>query len=127
MLNHSLAQSISVVASRPQISSIEYSGMNTDPLQLEAQSVLDELMRGGQLPFNLEARRLVSEGSQHTIHFHDSRLRSITVTWEAGQSFKEVIRAAVLDRVSRLSGPLNKKKLSLPSTVIKTDQLPNNS
>ena len=85
--------------------------MTTDSLRLEAQSALDELMQKGHLPFTLEARELASEGSsQYTIHFHDSRLRSITVTWEAGQSFKEIIRAAVMDRVSRLSGPLNNKK-----------------
>jgi hypothetical protein len=84
--------------------------MTTDPLKLEAQAALDELRQEGQLPFELEARTLVSEGSQYTIHFHDSRLRSITVTWEAGQSFKEIFRAAVLDRVSRLSGPLNRRK-----------------
>jgi hypothetical protein len=86
--------------------------MTINPLRLEAQSALDELMQEGRRPFQLEARRLVSEGSQHTIYFHDSRLRSITMTYEPGQSFKEVVRAAVLDRVSRLTGPLSKKKLS---------------
>jgi regulator of protease activity HflC (stomatin/prohibitin superfamily) len=85
--------------------------MTTDTLRLEAQAALDELLKEGRLPFKLDARRIASEdSSQYTIRFHDSRLRSITVTWEAGQSFKEVVRAAVLDRVSRLTGPLNKKK-----------------
>lgn len=85
--------------------------MTTDPLIVEAQAALDELMRENQLPFKLEARNLVSEGSsQYTIRFHDSRLHSITVTWEAGQSFKEKVRAEILDRVSRMSGPLNRKK-----------------
>ena len=85
--------------------------MTTDPLRLEAQSALDELMREDQLPFKLQAREIVSESSaQYTIRFYDSRLHSITVTWEEGQSFKEVVRAAVLDRVSRLSGPLHKKQ-----------------
>lgn len=84
--------------------------MTTDSLMLEAQAALDELMQEGELPFSLEARELITKDSEHTIRFHDSRLHSITVTWEAGQSFKDVVRAAVLDRVSRLSGPLHKKK-----------------
>lgn len=83
--------------------------MPTDPLKLEAQAALDELRQKGQLPFKLEARELASEDSQYTIRFHDSRLRSVTVKCEAGQSFKEVVRAAVLDRVSRLGGPFKKK------------------
>ena len=85
--------------------------MTTDPLKLEAQTALDELMQENQLPFKLEARKVVSEdSSQYNIHFYDSRFHSITVPWEAGQSFKEVVRAAVLDRVSRLTGPLDKKR-----------------
>jgi hypothetical protein len=85
--------------------------MATEQLKLEAQAALDELMREGQLPFELEAREVISEvPSQYTIRFFDSRLHSISVTWETGQSFKEVVRAAVMDRVSRLSGPLNKRK-----------------
>ncbi len=86
--------------------------MTTDQLNLEAQATLDELMQEHELPFKLEARDLVSEGSsQYTIRFFDSRLHSITVIWEEGQSFKEIVRVAVLDRVSRLSGPLNRKNL----------------
>lgn len=76
--------------------------MNTDTLKLEAQTALDELKTKGLLPFELEARELVSEGSEYTIRFYDSRLHSITVTCEAGQPFKELVRAAVLDRVSGL-------------------------
>ncbi len=84
--------------------------MTTDTLKLEAQSALDELMREHRLPFKLTAQELVSKGSsQYTLRFFDSRLHSITVTWETGLSFKEVVRAAVLDRISRLSGPLYKK------------------
>ena len=85
--------------------------MTTDHLKLEAQAALDELMQENQLPFKLEAYSVFLTGlSQYTIHFYDGRLHSITVAWEAGQSFKEIVRAAVLDRVSRLTGPLDKKK-----------------
>ena len=85
--------------------------MATDPLRLEAQAALDELMKEGRLPFTLEARKIDADGSsRYTIRFHDSRLHSITVAWEAGQSFKDIVRAAVLDRVSRFTGPLNKTK-----------------
>ena len=86
--------------------------MTTDQLNLEAQATLDELMQEHKLPFKLEAREIASKVPlQYTIHFFDSRLRSITVTWEECQSFKEIVREAVLDRVSRLSGPLNRKNL----------------
>ena len=86
--------------------------MTTDSLKLEAQAVLDELLREQELPFKLEAQKVVAAGEgRYTIRFFDSRLHSITVSWEAGESFKEVVRAAVLDRVSRLSGPLHLKQL----------------
>jgi hypothetical protein len=97
--SHRLSRTI---ASPLQTSSVLYSPMNTDLLKLEAQAALDELRNKGLLPFALEARMLVSEGSQHTIRFYDSRLHSITVSYEEGQSFKEIVRAAVLDRVSEL-------------------------
>lgn len=79
--------------------------MTTDLLKLEAQAAIDDLRQKDKLPFELEARILTLEGSEVTIYFHDSRLRSITVTWEPGQSFKEIVRAALMDRVSGLSGP----------------------
>ena len=85
--------------------------MTTDLLKSEAQAALDELMQNHQLPFKLEARELRSEGPlQYTIRFYDSRLHSITVKLEPGESFKEAVRAAVLDRVSRLSGTVSKKE-----------------
>ena len=85
--------------------------MTPDTLKQEAQAVLDELMREGELPFLLEAREIIpEEGSQYTIRFHDSRMRSVTVRWEEGEPFKEVFRAGVLDRVSNLSGTWDKRK-----------------
>ncbi len=85
--------------------------MSTDSLKLEAQQVLDELMRESLIPFKLTAGKIVSEDSLHyTVHFFDSRLRSVNLVWEAGQSFKDLFRAAVLDGVTRVSGPLYRKK-----------------
>lgn len=85
--------------------------MSTDTLKVEAQAALDELMQEHELPFSLEAQNLADDGAgRYTLRFYDSRLHSVTVEWAEGQSFKDVIRVAVLDRVAKLSGPLNRKK-----------------
>lgn len=85
--------------------------MTPETLKPEAQAALDELMRERQLPFRLEAREMIpEEGSRYTIRFHDSRLHSVTVTCAEGQPFKEVVRAAVLERVSRLDGMWDRRK-----------------
>ena len=47
----------------------------------------------------------------YTLHFFDSRLRSVSVPWDAGQSFKDQVRAAVKERVARLSGPLGREEV----------------
>jgi hypothetical protein len=48
---------------------------------------------------------LVISPVQSRINFHDSRLNSIEVFWvENDRSFKDVVRAAVLDTVPGLSG-----------------------
>ena len=71
-----------------------------------AQETLDELFTQHLIPFELSARVIDSIGrEEYIVRFHDSRLRSVDVSWREGQSFKEVVRRAVLDRVSRLSGP----------------------
>jgi hypothetical protein len=85
--------------------------MATDELRMEVQQVLDDLMKEGLLPFKLTAGEVISEGSgKYTIRFHDSRMRSTTFTMEAGQSFKQAVRAATLVRAEQISGPLGKKK-----------------
>jgi hypothetical protein len=77
--------------------------------KLEAQQALDELFSEELLPFSLTAHELESIGSgEYIVRFHDSRLSSIDVSWVQGQSFKDVFRAAVLARVSRMSGPLKR-------------------
>ena len=84
--------------------------MNLDDLKLEAQQVLDELMRERHLPFRLTAHEVTQEGAEYCVRFFDSRLRSITVTLGANESFKDIIRAAVLARVRMLSKPLHMPK-----------------
>jgi hypothetical protein len=75
--------------------------------QAEAQQVLDELFRERLIPFELCAQRVEAIGTQkYIIRFWDSRLHSVGFSWRQGESFTEAFRAAVLDRVKRLSGPL---------------------
>jgi len=85
--------------------------MALDPLKLEAQQALNELWKEQLVPFKLIVGKIVvDDSSGYTLHFFDSRLRSVSVPWQAGQSFKDQVRAAVKERVARLSGPLGKKK-----------------
>lgn len=75
--------------------------------QAEAQQALDELFSEHLLPFELSALVVESIGSaEYIVRFYDSRLRSVDVSCPQGQNFKDALRAAVLERVKRLSGPL---------------------
>ena len=77
-----------------------------DKEQAEAQQALDELFGEHLLPFELSAHLVESIGStEYIVRFYDSRLRSLDVSCLQGQSFKDTFRAAVLERVKRLSGP----------------------
>lgn len=76
----------------------------------EAQQTLDELFRENLLPFQLYARNVESIGAgEYIVRFHDSRLHSLDVSCRQDQCFREVFRAAILERVKRISGPLHKK------------------
>jgi hypothetical protein len=73
----------------------------------EAQLVLDNLSKDELIPFRLRAEKVESVGpDEYIVRFYDSRLRSVDVSWQADQDFEDVFRVAVLDRVKRLSGPL---------------------
>ena len=72
----------------------------------EAQGMLDQLWNEQLIPFPLTIGRITQEGDEYTIHFHDSRLRTALISLAQGQPFKEGVRAVVLERVSKLSGPL---------------------
>ena len=81
---------------------------DTESMKLRAQAALDELFAEHLIPFELSAQRVDRIGSEeYIIRFYDSRLRSIDISWVQGQSFSDVFRASVLDRVKRLSGPLH--------------------
>jgi hypothetical protein len=83
---------------------------DTEEIRLGAQEALDELFKERLIPFTLSARVVESLGlAEYIVHFHDSWLRAVDVSWLDGQSFKASVRRAVLDRVSRLSGPLRNK------------------
>ena len=85
---------------------VENSPVATDPLKAEAQAALDELTREGLLPYELEAREVIPDGnSWYTVRYFDGRLRAVVVICEDRQSFKEAVRAAVLQRVLRLDRP----------------------
>lgn len=70
-----------------------------------AQQVVDELYRSHLIPFELfpgKVERIAAD--EYIIRFYDSRLHSVDVTWHEGDSFKEVFRAAVLERMDRMNG-----------------------
>ncbi|MDQ5845161.1 MAG: hypothetical protein M3539_07680 [Acidobacteriota bacterium] len=73
-------------------------------MKLGAQQTLDELFAESLIPFKLSACVVDSLGSEeYIIRFHDSRLRSIDISWQRGQTFKAVFRAAILDRIAGLT------------------------
>jgi len=85
-------------------------------MKLGAQQTLDELFSERLIPFKLSAHVVDSlGGEEYIVRFHDSRLRSVDVSCPEGRSFKEMVRAAVLDRVSRLSYPKQRVPLYIHS------------
>jgi hypothetical protein len=84
--------------------------MKSDALIVETQSVLDHLWAKKLIPFQLTAHKIESLGlDEYVVRFHDSRLRSVDVSWREPDSFRDAIRVAILARVARLSGPLRKQ------------------
>ncbi len=83
--------------------------MTRDPVSVasEVQQVLDELWNEKLLPFPLTVGKLTKEPAEYIIHFHDSRISTARVPLIEGLSFRERVRAAVLRRVAKISGPLN--------------------
>lgn len=78
--------------------------------RVEAQQTLDQLFSEGLLPFPLSAHKLESIGNEeYIVRFDDSRLSSVDLSWHKDQCFKDVFRAALLERVGRLSGPFQRK------------------
>jgi len=69
----------------------------------ELQNALDELFTEKLIPFKLIAHIVAAEGETYTVRFFDSRLHSMRFSWEGNIPFKEAVRAAVFDRVKRMS------------------------
>ena len=70
----------------------------------EAQEALDELFVERLIPFELSAHKVVAiGGEEYIVRFHDNRLPAVDISWCQGESFKDVLRVAVLARVKRLS------------------------
>ena len=85
---------------------LEMMAPDTENIRLRAQDTLDELFTASLIPFALSARRVDSIGSaEYIIRFYDSRLHSIDISWGKTESFSDVFRASVLDRVKRLGIP----------------------
>jgi hypothetical protein len=80
-------------------------------LGAEAQQVLNELWAEEVIPFALNIGKITKDQDidEYTIHFYDSRMRSAAVSLNEGTSFRDLVRAAVLDRVARMSGSLTPK------------------
>jgi hypothetical protein len=74
--------------------------------QEEAQQAINDLFKEHVLPFELTAHKVECLGrGEYIIRFNDSRLPAVDVSCPQGQSFKDTFRAALLERVKRLSGP----------------------
>lgn len=72
----------------------------------DAQQALDELFKAHLLPFKLSAYEIETNGSEeYIVRFHDSRLHSVDVLLPDGLNFKDVFRAAVLQRVNMIERP----------------------
>jgi hypothetical protein len=79
-------------------------------LETEAQQVLDELWVEKKIPIQLKVGKLTKGIGEYTIHFHDARIRTADIPLLEGHSFRDMVRAAVLARVAKLSGPLRPTK-----------------
>jgi hypothetical protein len=71
------------------------------------QKVLDELWNEQLIPFVLTVGKITKDYNEYTLHFHDSRIHTAHVLITESQPFRDLVRAAVLDRVARMSGPLS--------------------
>lgn len=74
--------------------------------KLRVQETLDELFCERLIPFRLTADKVNADGvGEYVIPFFDSRIHSIRFSWKNGESFKEVVRVAIVDGVERMNTP----------------------
>lgn len=83
-------------------------GPDSLSLEKEAQQVLDELWSEKLIPFKLSVGKISKLTGEYVIHFYDSRIWTARVSLGQGESWAGMVRAAVLARVAKLSGPLKK-------------------
>ena len=75
-------------------------------IEIEAQQVLDELWSERLIPFSLSVGKITKDLEAYTLHFYDSRMSTTCVPLTERALFRGMVRSAVLDRVTKLSGPL---------------------
>lgn len=80
--------------------------MTEEGQKVEVQKVLDQLWNEELIPFPLTLGKITRDSIEQTIHFHDSRIHTAHISLDEAQPFTARVRAAVLDRVARMSGPL---------------------
>ncbi len=85
--------------------------MNTDTENIKptVQETLDELFSEHLIPFALHAYKVNADGpGDYVVPFYDSRINSMKFSCKKNDgSIKAIVRAAVLDRVKQMSGPLS--------------------
>jgi hypothetical protein len=55
----------------------------------EAQQILDQLMEGGLIPFELTVGKITNTSDECEIHFYDARIRSVKFSWKQGYPFRK--------------------------------------
>jgi len=76
----------------------------------QIQNVLNELLAENVLPFKLTVGKITHDQHNYVIYFYDSRMRFVRVPISNGKILMEAVRASVLARVDKLSGPLRMTK-----------------
>ena len=99
-------------------------------LEAEVQLVLDELWSEKLIPFALNVGKISKDIGEYTIHFHDSRIYSASVTLSTDRPLRDVVRSSVLARVKELSGPWNwppgRAEADQPRPVVKNSCINHN-
>lgn len=90
----------------PKANYAEASALAAPTIETEAQQVLDELWNEKLLPFSLSVGKITKNTGAYTVHFYDSRIRTVRVPLTERGVFRETVRSAVLTRVTKMSGPL---------------------
>jgi len=73
-------------------------------MKLAIQETLDQLLMERLIPFKLTAHKVHAHGlDEFSVPFYDSRIHSVTFSLKVGKTFSEVVRAAVIDRVGRMT------------------------